>query len=186
MSTQQTEPRALAAEYDKLHIGCGDEIREGWCNLDALAYDGVNVVHDIRERWPFPDGSFERIEGEHVLEHITHERLEKQVFPEIARVLEPGGVAEFAVPIGADARADPTHRSRWGYRTPEFYSADSERWQPGHDLPLVLDGRELEMWSHIGGWWTDPMIETIVYYSPIGATTLPLCSGELRFTLRKQ
>lgn len=33
----------------KLNLGCGNDIREGWVNLDINKKEGVNVVHDLNE-----------------------------------------------------------------------------------------------------------------------------------------
>lgn len=79
-----------------LNLGCGDDVREGYVNLDVIPGRGVDVLHDIHETpWPFGDAAFSRVLARHVLEHVLpmHDgRGFLRVMDEIHRVLEPGGV----------------------------------------------------------------------------------------------
>jgi SAM-dependent methyltransferase len=53
------------------------------------------VVTDV-ERLPFPAGSFDKALCSHTLEHVLDDRV---VIAELHRVVKPGGVAVFAVPL---------------------------------------------------------------------------------------
>jgi hypothetical protein len=53
----------------RLHIGSGPVAIPGWTNVDIQAYEGVDVVLDVREPWPF--SGVELIFAEHFLEHLT-------------------------------------------------------------------------------------------------------------------
>lgn len=79
----------------KLHIGSGPLALAGWTNVDVAAYEGVDVVLDVRERWPFSEVEF--IFAEHFLEHLT--LAEGLAFlRECRRVLRDDGVLRLSTP----------------------------------------------------------------------------------------
>lgn len=53
----------------RLHVGSGPINLAGWTNVDILPYQGVDIVFDIRQRWPFANVEF--IFAEHFIEHLT-------------------------------------------------------------------------------------------------------------------
>jgi len=56
---------------ERLHIGCGPQAFEGWTNVDLQNYEGVDLVHDVREGLPFRDVRY--LFAEHFLEHLTYD-----------------------------------------------------------------------------------------------------------------
>jgi ubiquinone/menaquinone biosynthesis C-methylase UbiE len=49
-------------EKVKLNLGCGEDIRKDWINLDCINFDGVDVVCDLKKLpWPFKDNTFDEI-----------------------------------------------------------------------------------------------------------------------------
>lgn len=55
----------------KLHLGCGEDIKEGYINLDFLKMDGVDVVHNLNKfPYPFEDNQFDEVYASHILEHL--------------------------------------------------------------------------------------------------------------------
>ena len=79
----------------RLHIGSGPLALPGWTNIDVAPYAGVDVVHDVREPWPFSD--VELIFAEHFLEHLT--LVEGLAFlRECRRVLRADGVVRLSTP----------------------------------------------------------------------------------------
>lgn len=127
-----------------LDVGAGEDPDERADYTADLHPVGVDFVFDIRDRWPVPDSSFGGIIARHVFEHVTHTELREHVFPEVARVLEPGGWFEMRVPVGCDAVADPTHQSQWAWRTPLFYSDGHRHWTA--ETGLQLSKRRLHVW----------------------------------------
>ena len=99
----------------RLNVGCGTDIRDGWINLDSSQLPGVNVVADLddcrRTPLPFPDNSIDEFYCSHVLEHL---RDALGFMQELHRIAKPGAVAVIRVPYGSsdDADEDPTHVRR--------------------------------------------------------------------------
>ncbi|MCX7046451.1 MAG: methyltransferase domain-containing protein [Candidatus Sumerlaeota bacterium] len=112
----------------KLHLGCGARILEGWVNVDYalgaklakaplfrfinrkvkifdMDWDRRIYLHDLRKRFPWPDGSVEMAYSSHTLEHLTRE--EGLFFlKECHRVLNLGGIIRIVVPDLACIVAD--------------------------------------------------------------------------------
>lgn len=80
---------------DKLHLGSGPRILEGWVNVDNVRYPGVDVVLDVRRGLPFRDVRF--IFAEHFVEHLDlHEAM--YLLRECRRVLRDDGVLRLSTP----------------------------------------------------------------------------------------
>lgn len=131
---------------DTLHLGCGRDYRPDAHNVDAVASVGPDEVVDLEETpWPWPDSSFERIDAEHIFEHL--EDIEA-VLRECARVLEPGGELRVVMPMGANSVADPDHDHIWTWQTPEFYTG-SRHWDV--DVGLDVVEKSVETHTHLSG-----------------------------------
>lgn len=93
----------------KLNLGCGTDLEDGFVNSDIVDLPGVDVVADLDQPWPWPDGTAEYIVASHVFEHVDKPVL---FMTEAHRVLQPGGILEIRVPHWKhpNAYTDPTHR----------------------------------------------------------------------------
>lgn len=79
----------------KLHIGCGEDIREGYINIDDFS-PKADLKMPIQEL-SYPDGTVERIEGYMVFEHLC--LADARCFLQNAyRMLEPGGMLVLEMP----------------------------------------------------------------------------------------
>ena len=73
----------------KLNLGCGEDIKAGWVNLDFIKLPGVDVVHDIEKPpFPFKDEEFDEILAQDTMEHIWNMI---PVMKDLYRILKPGG-----------------------------------------------------------------------------------------------
>jgi SAM-dependent methyltransferase len=104
----------------KLNIGCGNDYKEGYWNID-IGNCKKDADWDITKPLPVPDGQYDHIYASHVLEHIPKAKF-FQVFRELHRVLAPGGLLQFAVPkAGSDNFwTDPTHTMPFTDRTMDY------------------------------------------------------------------
>jgi predicted SAM-dependent methyltransferase len=95
----------------KLQLGAGPTEPAGWLNTD-IAPKGRQVYLDATQRYPFPDGSFQYIFSEHMIQAVRWEgglAMLKECF----RVLAPGGklrivavnLAKFVQLLNPDADA---------------------------------------------------------------------------------
>jgi predicted SAM-dependent methyltransferase len=80
----------------KLNVGCGDNLKTGWVNIDLSA--NADLQLDMREPIPLPNGSAEIIYSEHFLEHLNYPDDTQRFLNESFRVLEPGGTFSVGVP----------------------------------------------------------------------------------------
>lgn len=165
----------------KLHLGCDVNHLDGWHNVDVNPDVHPDEVADLTDPWPWGDESVEAILAEHVFEHLNEPG---HAFDEAARVLVDGGTLEIAVPIGADAQADPTHRTTWTWRTPEFF-AENDRRNWSFDTGLSLVDRELSIWFHDPFYRFNRLADCLASRFPVAACQLPVSSGELRAVYRR-
>jgi len=82
----------------KLNLGCGEDIRHGYINIDIRPLEGVNIVLDLESQsLPFEDGIVSEIVAQDVIEHIHYHRVEN-LLRECHRVLRHGGTLYIRTP----------------------------------------------------------------------------------------
>ena len=142
-SSDVTPPRSGHGTHTcKLHVGCGDNYRRGWVNLDGNPGVEPDIVHDLEEPWPFEADRFEHVEAHHVVEHLQDPEF---FFCEAARVLKPDGALVVAIPIGINAVTDLDHEHEWTFDTFEQFSREHRRpWDP--EVPFDLIARDINIW----------------------------------------
>ena len=92
-----------------LNIGCGNDIRSGYINLDKVALPGVDVVWDVSQfPYPFENNYFTTILLINVLEHIPDTI---KVMEELHRICKPGATITIRVPYwnSTQQATDITH-----------------------------------------------------------------------------
>jgi SAM-dependent methyltransferase len=111
----------------KLNLGCGQDILEGFINVDVIKGGGVDKVWDLNKfPYPFKNDTFEFIKAINVLEHLNNP---VRVIEELHRISKPKGVVEIVVPhySGQIAWSDPTHIRTYGMQTWLCYDADKRQ-----------------------------------------------------------
>ena len=105
----------------KVNLGCGTDIRPGYCNIDSVMLPGVDRVFDLDELpWRLEDDSVDEAVLINVLEHLDDTVA---VIEEIRRICRKGAVVTIRVPYynSPDMFADPTHRRFFSERTLDFF-----------------------------------------------------------------
>ena len=145
----------------KLNLGCGEDIKKGYINMDAVALPGVDTVHDIDcAPWPFEDNSFNEIYCSHVLEHVSDLA---GTMSEIRRVALPGACILIRAPhfsCGVSYR-DPTHRRLFSYFTFDYFTSDCF-----YELPkFEIIKRQLNF-TRLSATFLNPIINPLLNISP--------------------
>ena len=113
----------------KLNLGCGNDHKFGYMNIDCREECKPDRVFNIEAGGLgfLEDNSVDEIRAFDFLEHIT---LGRTVFviEEIYRVLKPDGYFEHFTPStdGRGAFQDPTHKSFWNINSWLYYT--SRQW----------------------------------------------------------
>lgn len=101
--------RALADPLVKVHLGCGDDVRSGWLNVDMSAGRAAReradaagpgtalVLHDLRRGLGLPARSCSLIYSSHLLEHLEFAQA-LRLLRDSFHALAPGGVFRAALP----------------------------------------------------------------------------------------
>ena len=83
----------------KLNIGCADQKRNDWINLDKDAQWSPDVCRDLARGLPFSDRTVTEVYAKNVLEHLNPDDL---IFTlqELQRVTVTKAKVEIIVPLG--------------------------------------------------------------------------------------
>ena len=81
---------------DKLNLGCGRDIKEGWTNIDCVTRFNPEVVHDLNiTPYPFEDNTFDEVLMKHLIEHLSEP---KRTLNEIHRICKNGAIVQINTP----------------------------------------------------------------------------------------
>ena len=80
----------------KLHIGCGNIIKDGWVNIDRKPPADLQI--DVCRGLPYDTNSCEIIYTEHFLEHLAWPDENIPFLADCYRVLKSGGIISIGVP----------------------------------------------------------------------------------------
>ena len=150
------------SEPHKLDLGCGKNKQAGFVGVDAIKFDNVDTVADLRKAWPWADDSVDEVRCSHFLEHLTPpERI--HFANELYRVLRKGSSATITTPYSGNdcAYGDPTHQwppvSGWTYL---YWNKEWRKTQAPHvDSEFNPAGLACDFDYTIGGSW-EPWLQT--------------------------
>ena len=87
-----------AARFPKrVNLGCGDDLREGFLNVDLNAWYKPDVLADVRDVGFLPSSSYEEVVAQDVLEHLPRTDTARTLF-QWNRPLRIGGILRLRVP----------------------------------------------------------------------------------------
>jgi SAM-dependent methyltransferase len=95
---------------DRLNLGCGEDIREGYVNVDYINSEGVNrVVNLDKFPYPFKNNSFKEIVMHDIFEHLSDPI---NVLEEIFRISKNHAIIKIRVPhfSSGNTWSDLTHK----------------------------------------------------------------------------
>jgi hypothetical protein len=151
----------LPLPQTKLDLGCGPNKRQGFTGVDAVAFTGVDVVHEISapvykpipegfewmsdaferkvvgyQTWPWPDNSIDEVHCSHFVEHL--DRFQRvHFYNELYRVLKPGVYGADGKPKEGFATIIVPHWSSC-----RAYGDFTHQWPPMSEFGNFYLGRE--------------------------------------------
>lgn len=78
----------------KLEIGPGSKHLKGY---ETVGMEFAQTKHDVRERLPYDDNTFDEVLASHVIEHIEWYKTQ-EVLTDWVRILKPGGILKVWTP----------------------------------------------------------------------------------------
>jgi SAM-dependent methyltransferase len=97
---KKLRPPALPVRSDgqlHVHLGCGAIDMPGFVNVDVAPLPHIHYVSSVLRLPMFRDGSADLVYACHVLEHISHPRVDATL-AEWRRIVKQGGVLRLSVP----------------------------------------------------------------------------------------
>lgn len=127
---------------------------DGYLSVDSISFEGLDVVTDLRQRWPWEDSTVSNIHMSHVLEHFTgDERV--HIFNEMYRVLAPSGTAYIITPHWSSQRAYGDFTHKWPPVSEMLYTYLWKEWRmanaPHNDIEFNPNGYNCDF-SFTGGY----------------------------------
>lgn len=95
--TRRMDKYVSGAGEKKLNLGCGENVLAGWLNVDFDPLSAEVVYLDATARFPLPDGVFDFIFSEHMIEHVSYAHAE-HMLRECFRIMKAGGRIRISTP----------------------------------------------------------------------------------------
>lgn len=109
-----------------LNVGCGENIRREFINLDYHWRRGIDLCWDIRKKLPFSDKSIKGIYSEHCLEHFSMDEC-LGILIDFKRILNTDGNIRIVIP-DAELYLDLYQKNKSGGKFPFPYAtADCDK-----------------------------------------------------------
>lgn len=128
-----------------LNVGCGENVHQGFINLDYKWRPNMQLCWDITKGLPIPANSIKGIFSEHCLEHIVYSQC-CSVLKEFYRILRPSGVVRIIVP-DAELYLDLYQKDKQG-ESVEFPYVSKQDLQNGF-TPIMAVNRVFRDHGHL-------------------------------------
>lgn len=105
---------------NKLNLGSGEFRKEGYINLDFESAGQPDIIHNLNVfPYPFEPDSFDRVEADHVIEHLDSPF---DVMREIHRISRHGGTVIIRVPHFSRGFTHPEHCRGFDVSFPYYFN----------------------------------------------------------------
>ena len=129
----------------RIELGGGSKPLGGFCNVDAVAGDGVDVVANLELGMPFADDSVDEVYSSHCLEHV---RNVTHLLREICRACKLGAKVTIKVPHhGQEMAMCPGHVHVVSEKMVDHFSEFAADWWVGSKR-LVLQKKHYTPTAH--------------------------------------
>jgi SAM-dependent methyltransferase len=106
----------------KINLGCGAYKKKECVNLDVNWDCRPDIVANLEViPYPFKENTFDCVEADHVLEHLS---APFEVMQDIFRILKPGGKLIIRVPHFSRAMTHPQHKRGFDVTFPLYFNKD--------------------------------------------------------------
>jgi predicted SAM-dependent methyltransferase len=110
--------KQIIPNLDKLNLGCGTDIREGYINLDFEKFTGIDVIHNLNKLpSPFKPNTFNEIIMQNVLEHLENPY---GVMKELWRISKSEALIQIRVPHFSSNNAWGDIQHKRGFNSETF------------------------------------------------------------------
>lgn len=123
-------------KYDRLHLGSGERILDGWANIDITGFR--TITWDLRKPLPLAKGQVRFVYTEHFVEHIEREDAVR-LLSRVRSAMAPGGVLRISTPDLAKLVAD--------YQAGQVIKMEHGGWFPETPCRMINEG--MRYWGHV-------------------------------------
>ena len=123
-------------KYDRLHLGSGERILDGWANIDITGLR--TITWDLRKPLPLAKGQVRFVYTEHFVEHIEREDGVR-LLSRVRHAMAPGGVLRISTPDLAKLVAD--------YQAGRVIRMEHGGWFPETPCRMINEG--MRYWGHV-------------------------------------
>ena len=107
---------------NKLNLGSGEFLKEGFVNVDYYSVTKPDVEHDLSVfPYPFEENYFDWVESDHCLEHLPSPF---NVMKEIHRISKKGATVIIRVPHFSRGFSHAEHKAGFDVTFPYYFQSD--------------------------------------------------------------
>lgn len=128
--------RSRVRRFDKLHLGSGERLLDGWANVDIGGFG--TLLWDLRKPLPIKDKRVRLIYTEHFIEHIGRADA-RRLLSHAHQAMAPGGVIRISTP---DLRKLATD-----YLQGKVIHMEHGDWYP--QTPCQMLNEAVRFWGHV-------------------------------------